>query len=165
MWMKTSHRLSIRPASRTSTRVDASALSRFASALPAEPPPTMTKSWVSANDDRLQLAERLHRRGAADAADAARRARAAAEREVRLPIVRRLVDVHPACLRGIREAQPFLQVTREDRREKPVRRGVRQLDRVLEGIDGDNRCHRPESLLLRDERLRRHVVEDGRLPV
>jgi hypothetical protein len=44
MWMNTSHQESIRPASRTSTRVDASAERRFASALPAEPPPTMTKS-------------------------------------------------------------------------------------------------------------------------
>src|SRR3954468_13342281 len=107
MCMKTYHRLSMRPASRTSTRVDASALSRFASALPAEPPPTMTKSYVSANDDRLQLAERLHRRRAADAADTTCRARSAAEGKVRLPVVRRLVDVDPAGLRCIREAQPL----------------------------------------------------------
>src|SRR3954464_10831910 len=136
MCMKTSHRLSMRPASRTRTRVDASALSRFASALPAEPPPTMTKSYASANDDRLQLAERLHRRGAADAADPARRARSAAERKVRLPVVRRLVDVHPAGLRCIREAQPLLQVARKDRGQEPVRRGIRQLDRVVERVDG-----------------------------
>src|SRR3954452_23190550 len=124
----------MRPASRTSTRVEASALSRFASALPAEPPPTMTKSYVSANDDRLQLAERVHGRGAADAADAARRTRAAAERQVRLPVVRRLVDVHPPRLCRIRKAQPFAQIAREDRRQEPVRRCVRQLDRVVERI-------------------------------
>src|SRR4029077_1816005 len=46
MWMKTSHFESIRPASRTSTRFDASALSRLASAHPADPPPTMMKSYV-----------------------------------------------------------------------------------------------------------------------
>jgi hypothetical protein len=44
MWMKTSHLESGRPASSTSTRVEESALSRFASAQPAEPPPTITKS-------------------------------------------------------------------------------------------------------------------------
>ncbi len=44
MWMKTSHSESGRPASSTSTRVDGSALSRFASTQPAEPPPTMMKS-------------------------------------------------------------------------------------------------------------------------
>ncbi|MEH3076730.1 MAG: hypothetical protein PGN11_08600 [Quadrisphaera sp.] len=33
---------SLRPASSTSTEVDGSALSRLASAQPAEPPPTMT---------------------------------------------------------------------------------------------------------------------------
>src|SRR5271165_5552790 len=43
--MKTSHRQSGRPASSTSTRFAGSALSRLASALPAEPPPTMTKSY------------------------------------------------------------------------------------------------------------------------
>jgi hypothetical protein len=44
MWMKMSHFQSGRPASRTSTEVDGSALRRLASALPAEPPPTITKS-------------------------------------------------------------------------------------------------------------------------
>src|SRR5680860_22772 len=45
MWMKTSHFQSVRPASSTSTRWSGSALSRFASAQPAEPPPTMMKSY------------------------------------------------------------------------------------------------------------------------
>ena len=44
MWMKTSHSESVRPASSTSTRLAGSSESRLASALPAEPPPTMTKS-------------------------------------------------------------------------------------------------------------------------
>src|SRR4051812_24568919 len=46
MWMKMSHGQSGRPASSTSTRVDGSALSRLASTHPAEPPPTMMKSYV-----------------------------------------------------------------------------------------------------------------------
>src|SRR2546423_2946526 len=45
MWTKTSKRESGRPASRTRTRIDGSALSRLASAQPADPPPTMTKSY------------------------------------------------------------------------------------------------------------------------
>src|SRR4051794_23571586 len=44
MWMKTSQDQSGRPASSTRTRLEPSADSRFASALPAEPPPTMMKS-------------------------------------------------------------------------------------------------------------------------
>ena len=42
MWMYTSKRQSRRPASSTSTEVAGSALSRLASAQPAEPPPTIT---------------------------------------------------------------------------------------------------------------------------
>src|SRR3712207_2810528 len=45
MWTKTSQRESLRPASSTSTRLPGSALSRLARALPADPPPTMTKSY------------------------------------------------------------------------------------------------------------------------
>src|SRR6516162_2662455 len=48
MWMNTSNGSSGRPASSTRTRLPGSALSRFASALPAEPPPTMTKSLCDA---------------------------------------------------------------------------------------------------------------------
>ena len=42
MWMNTSQRESLRPASSTNTFVAASADSRLASAEPAEPPPTIT---------------------------------------------------------------------------------------------------------------------------
>src|SRR5215210_8250965 len=45
MWTKTSHSESLRPASRTRTERPGSALSRLARALPAEPPPTTTKSY------------------------------------------------------------------------------------------------------------------------
>ena len=44
MWMNTSHDQSGRPASSTSTLLPGSAESRLASTLPAEPPPTITKS-------------------------------------------------------------------------------------------------------------------------
>src|SRR5882672_8478802 len=45
MWMKTSKDQSVRPASRTSTRFAGSAERRAASTQPAEPPPTMMKSY------------------------------------------------------------------------------------------------------------------------
>src|ERR1035437_360931 len=45
MWMRTSHSESLRPAARTRTLLAGSAESRFANAQPAEPPPTMTKSF------------------------------------------------------------------------------------------------------------------------
>src|SRR3954470_15855779 len=45
MWTKTSNRKSGRPASRTRTRTDGSADSRLARTQPADPPPTMTKSY------------------------------------------------------------------------------------------------------------------------
>src|SRR5580693_4385641 len=51
--MNTSHGTSERPASSTSTRLLGLALSRFASALPAEPPPTMTKSYCAVPIGRL----------------------------------------------------------------------------------------------------------------
>ena len=44
MWSRKSHRRSIGPASNTNTRVEGSALRRFANTQPAEPPPTMMTS-------------------------------------------------------------------------------------------------------------------------
>src|SRR5262245_39929875 len=55
MWMNTSKGLSERPASRTSTELPGSADSRFASAQPAEPPPTITKSYCEATGAILSL--------------------------------------------------------------------------------------------------------------
>src|SRR4051794_2239029 len=46
MWMKTSKRQSRRPASTTRTRTEGSADSRLARAQPADPPPTITKSYT-----------------------------------------------------------------------------------------------------------------------
>ena len=118
-----------------------------------------------AEHDRLQLGEGLERRRASDAADAARAAGAAAERQVRLPVVRRLVDVDPAGSHLVGVAQALRQVAGEDRRQEPVRRRVRELDRVLERVDRDDGRDRPERLLGGDERVGRDAVEDGRLPV
>src|SRR5262245_38948432 len=56
MWMNGSSRQSDRPASRTRTLVDGSAESRFASAHPAEPPPTMITSYRVPAIDPLVVA-------------------------------------------------------------------------------------------------------------
>src|SRR5688572_10861391 len=117
----------MRPASRTRTRLDGSALSRLPSALPAEPPPTITKSYRSliavrlsvgvaraSEGDRLQLGQRLHRIAPADAPDAAGRPGPAAPGEVDLPVVRRLVDVDQAHAHGVGVAQARGHVAGED---------------------------------------------------
>ena len=49
--------------------------------------------------------------------------------------------------------------------EQAVRRGVRELDRMVERVDRDDRRDRAERLLRRDERVGRDAVEDRRLPV
>ena len=165
MWMNGSQMWSGRPASSTSTRVDC---------VLGQPRREGRAGRAAADDDvvpgsrehdGLQLGERLHRRRAADAADAARAAGAAAEGQVRLPVVGRLVDVDPAGAHGVRVAQPLGEVAGEDRRQEPVRRRVRELDRVLERVDRDDGRDRAERLLGRDERVGRDAVEDGRLPV
>ena len=90
---------------------------------------------------------------------------AAAEGKVRLPVVRRVVDVDPARAHGVGVPQPLGEVAREDRREEAVRRRVREPDRLVERADLDDGRDRPEGLLLRDERVGRHAVEHRRLPV
>ena len=55
--------------------------------------------------DRLELRQALDREPPADPAEAALRARAAAERQVRLPVVRALVDVDPSGASRLGEPQ------------------------------------------------------------
>src|ERR1700733_3697366 len=63
----------------------------------------------SADDDGLQLGERLHDVGAAHAADPAVGARAPPEGKVRLPVVARLVDVHPTGPYAVGELEASAQ--------------------------------------------------------
>src|SRR3954452_12425552 len=64
MWMNTSQGQSERPASSTSTRTDGSSDSRLASTLPADPPPTITKSQCSVTAGRdISLATQTCRGG------------------------------------------------------------------------------------------------------
>jgi len=63
---------------------------------------------------------------------AARSARSAAERQMGLPVVRGLVDVHPAGTDTVGELEPAREVAREDGGEQSVRRRVRELDGLIE---------------------------------
>src|SRR5512132_1317941 len=105
--MNTSQSQSGLPASRTSTWLAGSSESRLARTLPADPPPTMMKSnrramairgsaGSGADQHRLQLGQGVDRIAATDPPDSAVRPAAAAPRQVRLPVVGRLVDVDEA---------------------------------------------------------------------
>src|SRR5580765_715662 len=66
------------------------------------------------DDDRLQLGQPLDGEATADPPEPALRARATAEREMRLPVVGALVDVHPAGANALREVKAAAQVLGED---------------------------------------------------
>ncbi len=112
---------------------------------------------VRREHDRLQLGERVHDVRAADPADAAVGPGAAAEREVCLPVVGRLVDVDPAGADAVGELEAGCEVGGEDRREQAVGRGVGQRDRLLERVDRDHRGDRSERLLDRHPGVGRNV--------
>src|SRR5436305_7811953 len=76
--------------------------------------------------DGLEIGHLLEREPAADAPDAALLAGSTAEGQVRLPVVRGLVDVDPACLERIRETKRARQVPGVHGSQKPVRRVVGQ---------------------------------------
>ena len=77
-----------------------------------------------ADDDRLELGEHLERMAAADAAGAAVGSCAAAEGEMVLPVVGRLVDVHEPAVHLVGEAEAVVEVAGEDAR-RAGRRGIR----------------------------------------
>src|SRR5438552_10350068 len=70
--------------------------------------------------DRLEVRHLLQGEAPADAPDSALLARAAAERKVGLPVVGRLVDVDPACLECIGEAERSREVFRVDGSQQPM---------------------------------------------
>ena len=110
------------------------------------------------------LAERLQRRRAADAADAARASGAAPKGQVALPVVGGGVDVHPARSDRFGEAQPRprSRVKTEVRRPKGDPLATRERLDVISHLD--HRRHRAERLLRGDQHRRCHLVEHGRLP-
>src|SRR4051794_20034575 len=146
MWMKTSQRQSGRPASSTSTRVEASALRRLASAQPAEPPPTITKSEDAADltleggdvlgRDRLRpprVAGRDRHQQAAVLVDAVEQVRKPPEHEV--PDAQRQVEVALERLAQVRVAGAAIDEAMHARVERHQIRWV-----AAAGVDlGDQR--------------------------
>src|SRR6266852_641871 len=98
--------------------------------------------------DRLEVGHLLERESAADAPDAALLAGATAERQVRLPVVGRLVDVHPSGFESVREAQRPREVACVDGAKQPIRRIVGEGQRLLLVAELDDRRDRAERLLL-----------------
>src|SRR3954447_6593831 len=111
--------------------------------------------------DRLPFGEDIER-GLAGFAVAVARLLHAAEREVHLGAGRAGVDVGDAGLQVAHRLERLVDVAREDRRREAVLDAVRGANRILEGVDRDQRRGRPEDLLLRDAHLRVDVGEHGR---
>src|SRR3990172_3964111 len=139
------------PWSRCASAPRSCAASRYPLALRRRSPELHLTQPLSAeiDHDRLQLGEPIHREASADAADPAHRAGPPAEGQVRLPVVRALVHVHPARPNGLGEPQPPPQVLGEDRREQPVRRAVDEGDCLVLAPDRRDRYYRPERLFAR----------------
>src|SRR4026208_1182850 len=81
-------------------------------AMPRVPPRPRPSGQV--DHDGLELGQALERIAPADPPGAAPRPGATAERQVRLPVVRALVAVHPSGPRVLGERQPAPKVLRED---------------------------------------------------
>src|SRR5947207_9162901 len=60
------------------------------------------------------------------------------------------------------ERQRFVDVARPDAGDQTVLTLVRDLRRLLDVVEVDDREHRPEDLFLRDPHLRRYVIEKRR---
>src|SRR5258708_22761352 len=126
---------------------------------------TPLSQGLDLDHDRFEVGHLFERKSAADAPDAALLAGAASEGQVRLPVVGRLVDVDPASLEPISEAQGAGQVLRVDRAKQAVRRVVRKGERLLLVPELDDRGDRAEGLLLAHAHGWLDAVEDGRVVV
>src|SRR4051794_10317756 len=178
MWMKGSILKSLCPASSTSTEVPGSADRRFASAHPAEPPPTITKSHtrsgmlpsvlsavepalglrVDVVPDVLGLAILVETRAAELTADAGLLV-AAPLGLGHVGVV--VVDPDRPHPQPAGDALCLAGVLRPHRTGQAVEAVVGDPDRIVlvgEGLDGE---HRSERLLLGYRHVAAHVVEDG----
>src|SRR6202140_729912 len=126
---------------------------------------TSRSSAFDLDDDRLQVGHLLQREASADATDAALLAGAAAERQVSLPVVGRLVDVDPTGLETIREAEGAREVFCVNRAEQPIWRVVGEGESLLLIAELDDRGDRAERLLLAHPHRRLDAVQDGRVVV
>src|SRR5207302_10929860 len=94
----------------------------------------------------------------AHAPDPDLRPRPPSEGEVALPVVRRLVDVHPAGPRGLGKTQTAAEVPREHGGQEPVRGRVDERERLVLATDRRDGDNRPERLLPGDLHLVAHAV-------
>src|SRR3990172_3306726 len=117
------------------------------------------------DDDGLELGQALDEVAPADPAEPALGARATAEREVRLPVVRALVDVDPSGPDRFGEAEADLEVAGEDRGEEAECRRVDDPDRLVQAADPRDRRDRPEGLLAGDVHGGPYAADDRRLEV
>src|SRR5437763_2420226 len=120
---------------------------------------------VDLDDYRLEVGHLLQREAAADPPDAAALAGPAAEGQVRLPVVRGLVDVDPSRLELVGHAQRARKVARVNRAEQAVRRVVGESERLGLAAELDHRSDRAECLLAAYKHVGLHVVEAGGLVV
>src|SRR5438067_12445283 len=93
--------------------------------------PVVSASSAEGDHDRLRLREGFEHLAATDPSHARAGAGAAAEGKVALPVVRRLVDVHPAGVDGLREPKTPSEVSRPHRRQQAVVRRVRDLEGLV----------------------------------
>src|SRR5688572_1626963 len=128
---------------------------------PRPGPPTEPANRVSADvdEDVLRLRVEVERAHAELPADAGHLVPA----EGRLGMDR-AVGVHAdhAGLQRLRGPQRFADVAAPDRAAEAVRRRVGELERLLFGVERDDRDHRTEDLLLGDPHVVRHAIEDRR---
>src|SRR5438094_3385263 len=117
------------------------------------------------DDDGLQVGHLLEREAASDSPDAALLAGPAAERQVRLPVVGRLVHVHPPCFQRVGKAERAREVPGVHGAEQAVGRVVRQRERLLLVPELNDRRDRAERLLAADPHVGLHAVEDRRVVV
>src|SRR6478672_9438964 len=135
--------------------------------LPSPTTPTASSLLKASHVEHhgLQVAHVEHRVAAADPAPAALRARSSSERLVRLPVVGRVVDDDVADAQAVDEPEGAFEARRVDGRLEPEMRIVRDGERLVVGLDADQRDDRAERLLLVDQRVDADVGDDGRLVV
>src|SRR5665213_325801 len=146
------------PISFTPTRAAAAADAiRSASAIGSSSGPLPA---IDLDHDRLEVGHLLEGETPADPPNTAVLASAAAKRQVRLPVVGGLVDVHPTHLEVVGEAEGTGKVAGVDRAQEPVRRIVGNRQRLLLVVELDDRRDWTERLFLADSHRRHDAIED-----
>src|SRR5215469_5874251 len=125
-------------------------------------------SWTSpadVDDHRLDHRELLERVLAADAPDAALGSGSTAERQMHLPIVRRIVDDHVADAEPFRDREGSADVAGEDSAREPPAAERGKFGRLVLTVEGGDRRDRAEGLLGEDPHRGGDLGQHGRLEV